>query len=145
MANQLIYNNNKKRYTYISVLSFKKFDRLCFSIYQLYFSTCRLAHSSCLYFCRSRSRSGDVAKGHHLSDNLRTTLTILILNNTYIKLLMHYFQLLISSDNLKCPWYLLNVKCINPLKTNNNIARETNIQILEKQIFYFIIFYSNTK
>ena len=113
MANQLIYNNNKKRYTYISVLSFKTFDRLCFSIYQLYFSTCRLAHLSCLYFCRSRSRSGDAAKGHHLSDNLRTTLThptpaplpptrgfapgpqwgLYIVYNIYIRYIYIYFSL----------------------------------------------------
>ena len=36
MANKSI-DNNFKKYTYISVLSFKTFDRSCFSMYQLYF------------------------------------------------------------------------------------------------------------
>ena len=44
MANQSI--DNYEKYTYISVLSFKTFDRLCFSMYQIYFSIYRLAHTS---------------------------------------------------------------------------------------------------
>ena len=36
----------KLKYTYISVLSLKTFDRSCFSMYQLYSSIYRLAHPS---------------------------------------------------------------------------------------------------
>ena len=35
---------DNRKYTYISVLSFKTFARSCFSMYQLYFSIYRLVH-----------------------------------------------------------------------------------------------------
>ena len=63
---------DNKKYTYISVLSFKKFDRSCDSIISYTF---QFTYFPIQEVYRSRSRSGDMAKGHHLSENLSTTLT----------------------------------------------------------------------
>ena len=71
--------DNNKKYSYISVLSFKMFDRSCFSII-LYVSAI-LFNLKISPSKRFKSQGVEVvmwllAIGHHLSNNLRTTLTL---------------------------------------------------------------------